>query len=471
MRQMKRSLTRQAPNITTPEVEHGMSYRELIFIGLGGIIGGGFFLGSGLPIRMAGPAVLVAFLIGGLVMAQVIGALTSITQYHPVHGSFAVYSNTYLGRFAGFLQGWTYYLTGVLTIASEAVAMGIFTKLWIPVLPVGLAAAIYSAFIVILNAFGLKNFERVESLMSAVKIAALAGFIVYALVEVCSLWVFGHGLSDLSGVSHSFRGASPGGFMPTGFVGLMQSMLIVIFAYAGIGVFAMASAEVKSPQKIDRAALWIVIILMTLYIGSIGLMLFIQPWQQVNTATSPFVSALNKTGILWFGTIFNGVILVAAFSVMAGALYSANQILFSLGQTGEAPKFVTRVTKHGFEVGAFAVTAVCIALILGISLILPANVYNFLVSASSFFTFFNWFVILWTFLVWRKRALDSEKFTSILAFGQPASTVITMLVLLVLAGFALLQPDQRMGFYASLGICLAVTACYFLFGRRKAQVH
>jgi L-asparagine transporter-like permease len=308
-----------------------MSYRGLIFIGLGGIIGGGFFLGSGLPIRMAGPAVLLAFLIGGLVMAQVIGALTSITQYHPVHGSFAVYSNTYLGRFAGFLQGWTYYLTGVLTM--------------------------------------------------------------------------------------------------------------------------------------------IVIILMTLYIGSIGLMLFIQPWQQVNTATSPFVSALNKTGILWFGTIFNGVILVAAFSVMAGALYSANQILFSLGHTGEAPKFVTRVTKHGFEVGAFAVTAVCIALILGISLILPANVYNFLVSASSFFTFFNWFVILWTFLVWRKRALDSEKFTSILAFGQPASTVITMLVLLVLAGFALLQPDQRMGFYASLGICLAVTACYFLFGRRKAQVH
>lgn len=442
-----------------------ITFRGLIFVGVGGIIGGGFFLGCGLPIRMAGPAVLLAFVIGGLITAQVIGALTSIAVNHPVKGSFAAYANTYLGHFAGFLQGWTYYLTGILTIASEAVAMGIFTQLWLPV-PVWLSATIYSVLIVLLNAFGLKNFTRVESVMSAVKIAALVGFIIYAVILALSFW-FGTNPGGLTGFSQVTSATAGHGFMPTGFRGLAQSMLIVIFAYAGIGVFATAAAEIKNPAKIDSAALWTVVILSVLYIGSIALLLCLIPWNQVNTSTSPFVSALDKAGIRWFGAIFNGVILVAAFSVMAGALYSANQVLYSLGTNREAPRFVTKVSRRGTELGAFCVTVGCIAITLTVSLLLPANVYNFLVSASSFFTFFNWFVILWTFLMWRKHTHEDDKFTSRLAFGQPASTVITMVVLLVLAGYALFQPDQRLGFYASLAIGLVVSLCYYCFIGRK----
>lgn len=246
MQQVKGPLVRQGPGVSPSSNEQGITYRGLILVGVGGIIGAGFFLGCGLPIRMAGPGVLVAFVIGGLVTAQVVGALTSIAVHHPVKGSFTVYSNTYIGRFAGFLQGWTYYLTGILTITSEAVAMGIFTKLWLPFLPVGLAASIYAVFIVLLNAIGMKNFTRVESVMSVVKIAALVGFILYALILVASLW-FGHGAGHLSGISQTTSGGARGSFLPTGFRGVMQSMLIVIFAYGGIGVFASATAENQEP--------------------------------------------------------------------------------------------------------------------------------------------------------------------------------------------------------------------------------
>jgi L-asparagine transporter-like permease len=434
---------------------------QLIFVGVGGIIGAGFFLGAGLPIHLAGPSVLFAFVIGAVVTSQVVGAITSVSVSHPVQGSFKTHADMFVGPFAGYMQGWIYYLASILTISSEATAMAVFVRVWVPQIPTFVSTVVFAAIILLLNAFGVKNFSHIEALMSVVKIAALVGFIAFAsvlLFHPASPSFLHEGLVKVTG----------GSWFPHGFSGLMQSMLIVIFSYAGIGVFATAASEIRQPKKLDFSAIMTMVILTALYLLSVGLLLTMEPWQAMGTNSSPFVDALHHTGIVWLAYILNTVILIASFSVMVGAVFSANQILFSMGESEEAPKFVTKISKRGVQYGALIATSVCIGISIGVSNLLPANVYNFLISASSFFTFFTWFLILWTFLRWKKQG-EENRHISRLTFLQPISTILTMVAILVLTVYALMERDQRIGFYASVvfGVCVA---CSYLFvGRRKHE--
>ena len=226
--------------------------------------------------------------------------------------------------------------------------------------------------------------------------------------------------------------------------GVLQSMLVVVFAYAGIGVFATAAPQVRDPRVIDRGALWTIVLLAALYIAAIGLLLLVEPWQTVSTRISPFVLTMERAGgSLWAG-VFNAAILVASFSVMAGSVFSANRILHSMGMDREAPRFVARLSKSGVPLGALACTAGGISLAIGAAYVLPSVIYNLLISASSFMTFFYWLLMLWTFLSWRRTEEGRESRKSILAFGQPYSSVASMLLIVLLSGYALLQRDQRL---------------------------
>lgn len=437
----------------------------LVLIGMGGIIGAGFFLGAGLPIRTAGPAVLLAYLIGAVVMAQVTGALASLAVNDVEQGTFVTYAKKYVGRFAGFLEGWAYYVASIMTIASESVAMAIFSHMWVTEFPMWLLSAVYAAIVIGINAWGVRNFGRVESVMSVMKLAALIGFIV-----CIAYLLFSHhqpvtvsGARDMPHAGQLFSR----GFFANGSSGLFQSMLIVIFAYAGIGVFASATTEMRRPSDISKAA-WITVIgLSALYILSIGLLLFEIPWQHISTTKSPFVSALQQTGVPLLGGAFNLIILIASFSVMAGAVFSANQILQSLGRGGQGPKFVLWTTKRGMPYGALGITTLCVGVTILISFLLPANVYNFLISASSFLTFLNWFLILWAFLGWRRQSQSGTRRISSLSFGQPVATILTMMFIVFLTVYALMQPDQRLGFYAFCGIALLLSMCYVLVPRLR----
>lgn len=438
-----------------------LSVGSLVLVGVGGIIGAGFFLGCGLPISLAGPAVLLSFVLAAFITAVVTGSITSIAVNHPIRGSFQVYASMYIGPFAGFMQGWTFYLTGILTIASESVAMAIFTRMWLPNIPVALLAGVFSAVVIIINAFGARNFERVEAWMSVVKIAALVGFI--CIMAAALFGLFAH-----HGTIGAAAAGAAGGWIPHGFKGIAQSMLIVLFAYAGIGVFAAAAPDVRHPRDIDKAALWTLLILTVLYILSIGLLLWAVPWHTFGTSASPFVVGLQKIGLGWIPMILNGVILIAAFSVMAGSLYAADEILLSLAASKDAPKIILYKTKRGIAVGALVTSTIAIALVLFLSQMLPANVYNFLISASSDFTLFNWFILMWAFLRWAKTTKEDDAFTSVLAFGHPYTTWVVIILIIALAGYSLTQSDQRIGFFAALGVGILVALCY-LFVRRSQR--
>jgi L-asparagine transporter-like permease len=460
---LKGSLRRIPSREDSSSTKSGLGIFGLVMIGIGGIIGAGFFLGCGVPIQAAGPAVLISFLVGGLMTAQVTGALTSVAVKHPVIGSFKVYADDYIGPFVGYLQGWIYYLTGVLTIASEAVAMGVFTKVWFPEIPLWVSSLTYSAIIVVINAFGVRSFDRVESFMTVVKISALVAFILFAA------FVLLHGPVVSSTSSATASGSFGGKFFAHGVSGILRSMLIVIFAYAGIGVFATAAVDVKNGQKVERSAVWTVVLLTVLYVLSIFLLLSIESWTKMSTATSPFVLALMHNEGSWLAEGINGAILMASFSVMAGSVFSSTQILVSLGQSGEAPRLVNHVSKRGISYGGLAITAAGIGVAIGAAYALPSSVYNFLISASSFMTFFYWAVMLWTFLRWRKTQEGRTARISRLAFGAPYSTYLTLGLFVLLTIYALFEPSQRIAFYAFLVlVALLVIGYWFVRASRKS---
>lgn len=440
--------------------EHQLSARNLLWIGLGGIIGGGFFLASGLPISYAGPGVIFAYLLGGLITAQIAGALTSLSVNHPVNGSFKVYAEEILGPFIGFFVGWTFWIAAVLSIGSETIAMSIFSKLWFPNTPVWLLTIIYSAIVIAINAFGLKSFGKIETLMSFIKVSALVLFIIIGIAAILGAFTATHPVGLKTMLDH-------GGLFPKGFKGFFQSMLIVIFSYAGIGVVAMASSEARDPrQDIPKAMLRLLLVLVLLYVASILTVVCLTPWNQISTEQSPFISALESINIPFAASIMNAVILVASFSVMTGSYFSAIMMLVSLGTSHQAPAFVSKQSKNGVYYGSLIVTAMGLIAIIITSYILPSKIYDYLISASAYFSFFSLGIILICFLKWRKTVANKEIYKSPLAFGAPWSTVITIIILLVLIVFSLTVTDQRMGFYFSLGISGIISIVYLLIIRK-----
>lgn len=437
----------------------------LVLVGIGGIIGAGFFLGAGLPIRTAGPAVLLAFLFGALITAQVTGALASLAVADPQPGAFVTYAERYVGPFAGFVQGWTYYVGSVLTITSEAAAMAVFSRIWAPSAPAWILTCAYAAVVLLMNAFGVRNFTRIESLMTVMKLGALVGFVVFVGTAAIAEGARGTASAAPEGVHATL---TLHGFFAAGGAGVFQSMLIVIFAYAGIGVFATAAAQTARPRDIDRAAWITVASLAGLYLTSIALVLRTVSWRGVSLTASPFVVALERLGAPLLGGAFNLIILVASFSVMAGCVFSANQILLGLAEAGQAPPLVRPTTGVRTQAGPLAVTSAGVALAVLVAYLLPADVYGFLISASGFLSLLNWFLILWAFLGWRGQRSRQGRHVSSLAFGQPASTPLTMLVLVVLAAFATTQPEQRLGFYAFAILTAAVGACYGVLRWRRS---
>ncbi len=338
--------------------------------------------------------------------------------------------------------------------------MSIFSRLWFPNAPVWLLTIVYSTIVIALNAFGLSNFGKIETVMSFIKVSALVLFIIIGIATMFGAFHTAHpvGIKTL---------LDNGGLFPKGLRGLLQSMLIIIFSYAGIGVVAMASSEVGNPRRdIPKAMLLLLLIVVLLYVGSILIVLCLIPWNTVSLTQSPFISALELIDISFAASIMNAVVLVASFSVMTGSFFSAIMMLVSLGNSHQAPAFVSKQSKNGVHYGSLILTAVGLVAIIITSYILPGKIYNYLISASAYFSFISLGIILICFLLWRKTVANQEIYKSPLAFGAPWSTVITLVIILLLFIFSLSVIDQRMGFYFALGISCVISIAYLFISHK-----
>ncbi|WP_234124125.1 amino acid permease [Clostridium hydrogenum] len=427
---------------------------SLAGIGIGGIVGSGFFLGSGLAIREAGPAVILAFLVGGFIMSQVLGAMTSISINRPVTGSFRVYTEQFLGKFMGYLLGWIIYISSILGIASEAMAAAIFLKYWFTRIPIALLALGVIILVILINRLNMRYFSYIESGTAVLKILTIVIFVGIGVIFLLS-----HGIQV---TPNPFR--SVNNFFPNKLSGILQAMLVVIFTYSGISTIAMATSDVKKPcLSIPKATIIVTAGLIILYTLSMCIIILTMNWSNVNIASSPIIQSLKSMNINWASSTINAIILIATFSVMIGNYYSCNQAIISLSESKEAPS-IFKNTKKNFYWYAWLLTGISSLIVVLLSFSVSAKLFNYLVSACSYYSFFNWIVNLIVYLLWLKKRSSDEKYTSPLILGRWGAygTIIIVILFFVMS---LKVQDFRIGFYSAAIITVLISISYKLVKR------
>ncbi|MCU6454661.1 amino acid permease [Sphingomonas sp. A2-49] len=365
---------------------------QLAMIAIGGAIGTGLFLGSGFAIGLAGPAVLVSYAIGGLVTLALMGCLAEMTVADPATGSFGLFAERHLGRFAGFLVRYAYVTCIILAIGTEVTAVAIYMRFWAPDVPGLWWIGGFAGALLAVNLASVRMFGAVEYAFSAVKVAAILAFVLIGL------WVIA-----LTGVGlHHY--SAHGGFAPHGIGGIWTAVIVAIFSYLSIEMIAVAAGEAREPERAIVAAFRSTMLRLALfYLGSLAVMLAIVPWTQAGTTTSPFVTVMQATGLPYAPGILNAVVLIAALSAMNSQLYTASRMLFSLAGSGFAPRGLTRVNRRGVPVAALLASAAGIAVAAGVYLWRPDAALGVMIAVSIFGGLFTWGMIFVTHLAFRRR--------------------------------------------------------------------
>ena len=394
---------------------------------IGGAIGVGLFLGSSVTIRLAGPGVILSYLLGAGIALIMSYVLTEMAVVHPVAGAFGVYAEKYLNSWAGFAVRATYGVAQIIAIGAEVTAAGIYISYWFPHVPQWIWVVLVSAALVAVNSMQVNRLGEFEYWFAMIKVAAIVAFIIVGLGLI-----FGVGTGRALGFANLTQ---HGGFLPGGWKGVWLSLTITVTSYMGVEIIAVTAGEAERPEvTIPRAMRNIVYRLIGFYVLAIGIMVAMVPWNQTSgsgLSGSPFVTAFAAAHIPFAAAVMNFVVLTAALSSVNTNLYLSTRMLFSLGRGGYAPAWMGKVSRNGVPHRALmASTAGIIAAIL-LAVFNPKNAFLMLYGTAVAGMLFVWLVILNTHLRFRK-AISSERLLSLpmRLRAHPFFTVTGILLLL-----------------------------------------
>lgn len=440
--------------------DEGLSSWQLTMMALGSVIGGSFFLGSSVAIHSAGPSVLISFILGGILVYFILFALSEMTVASTETGSFRSFATHAFGNGTGFVVGWVYWTGLVLGMSSEASAISILVREWIPKAPIWVLGSVIIIGVTALNLLGTRRISKFESNLAAIKLFALILFIVTAIVLIAMAF-----LGKTSAVATPLSGEA---LMPGGIKSIAGSMLIVIFAYAGFEVIGLAASEATNPTKtIPRAIRHTVFILLCLYILSVAVILLLIPTSDVNVSISPMVAVLNRHGIAWAGTVLNIVLITAILSTMLAVMFGLGRMIRSLADEGMAPNWLKDkqdIPYRGILFSGFGMLAG-----LGIGLFFP-NVYLFLISSGGFAILFTYAIIMATHIRLRKK-YGCPPDGKCQIRGYPYTSYM-VLIILVIAIFSMpFIPGQASGLIAGCIMVAFHTITYMVmkFYEKRTQ--
>jgi len=438
--------------------KQGLTTWELVMVALGTVVGGSFFLGSAVAIKAAGPAVIISFLIGGILVYFILTALSELTVADPAPGSFRVHTEKNVGPWLGFVVGWVYWTGLVFGMSSEATAVSILLRaLWMPQVSLGIIAALIVAAVTILNLFGSQLFSRLETSLASIKLLALVGFVIVSLFLITGLYP-GKAAVGLDVLQRE-------NFMPAGLAGIAGSMLIVMFSYAGFEVVGFAAPESRNPQKtVPRAIILTVVCLIALYLTVILAFLPLIPTDRITPDMSPLVMALSAQNLSFAASLFNIIMITAILSTMLAATFSLGRMIYSLALEGHAPSWFKE--KAPGDVPKRGIIFFGIAMLLGVSLsyVLPKQIYLFLVSSGGYSLLFSYIVIMITHYRFR-RIYGCPPSGRCQLPGFPYTSIGTIIMLTAIIISMPLIPGQGSGLWAGLALTFFYSLVYPLVKR------
>src|SRR5579872_318366 len=379
-------------------LHRGLSKTQIVMIGLGGAIGTGLFMGSGIAIGYAGPAVVLCYALAGFVALVMVFSLSEMAVVHPTAGSFGTYAETYLNPWAGFVVRYTYWISQVIAIGGEAVAAGLYMTYWFPEVPVWMWSLGFCLVLLYFNSRSVNNFGTVEFWFALIKVTAIVLFIILGAASILGLGLPAVGFHNLTGL--------PGGFVPNGLHGLWMAVIVGIFSFNGIEVIAVTSGEAENARVAIPAALRTMVFrLFLFYVLALIIIVTTVPWTVTGVkvvAQSPFVSVFAHSGVRNAAGIMNFVVISAALSSMNTNVYLCSRMLFSLSRGRYAPRFLGKLSKNGTPVSAILISGACILVAAGVSFFTP-NAYAYLLSVALFDAMLVWIFILVSHLSFRRH--------------------------------------------------------------------
>jgi len=433
---------------------------QLGMIAIGGAIGTGLFLGSSLAVHTAGPGVIVSYVIGAVITLLLMGALSEMAVAHPTAGSFGVYAELYLSRWAGFTVRYTYWAAQCIAIGGEATAIAIYCQWWFPNTPKWLWILGFACALLYVNARSVGSFGSFEYWFAMIKVVAIVLFIVFGLALAT-------GFARRPAIGFSNLTAH-GGFLATGWGGVWMAMVFVIFSYLGTEVVAVTSGEARDPRTaVPRAMRTMVGRLILFYLGAIIVLISIVPWNQVqpgaDVTASPFVKVFHLIGVPAAAHIVNFVVITAAASSMNCNLYLVSRMMFSLARGGYAPAAFGRVSSRGTPVPALLVSAAGLALAILVALFYPASAFVYLFGISLFGGLYAWLVIFVTHLFFRPKweALGHPRLP-VRMWGHPYGSLLGTAAIAAILATTWWVEGMRVTLIAGIPWLAALTAAYFL---------
>ncbi|WP_083272617.1 amino acid permease [Pseudomonas sp. ENNP23] len=444
---------------SSDQLQRGLGERHIRLMALGACIGVGLFLGSAKAIQMAGPAIMLSYIIGGLAILVIMRALGEMAVHNPVAGSFSRYAQDYLGPLAGFLTGWNYWFLWLVTCVAEITAVAIYMQMWFPDVDRWIWALLALASMGAINLITVRAFGEFEFWFALIKIVTIIALVVAG----AGMILFGIGNGGIAtGISNLW---THGGFMPNGVQGVLMSLQMVMFAYLGVEMIGLTAGEARNPQKTIPDAInsvfWRILLF---YVGALFVIMSIYPWNEIGTQGSPFVMTFERLGIKTAAGIINFVVITAALSSCNGGIFSTGRMLYSLAQHGQAPRAFGRTSGNGVPRNALLLSI--FALLLGVLLnyLVPEKVFVWVTSIATFGAIWTWAMILLAQMKFRRSLSPAEQ--GKLQFRMwlfPISSYLALAFLVLVVALMAFFEDTRIALYIGPAFLVLLTVLFKLF--------
>ncbi|MFE5875888.1 amino acid permease [Rhodococcus sp. NPDC056506] len=447
---------------TTTALGHGLKVRHLTMMGLGSAIGAGLFLGTGVGIAKAGPAVLISYILAGAVVVFVMRMLGEMGAAIPASGSFSHYARLGIGEWAGFVMGWLYWFMLIMVLGAEITGASAIVNDWVPSIPQWVVALVFVVFFAVVNLAKVSNFGEFEFWFAAIKVTVIIAFLVIGVLLVFGILPD----TDPVGTSNLF---GQGGFMPNGLSGIAAGLLVVAFAFGGIEIVTIAAAESENPERsiavAVRSVVWRISVF---YIGAISIMVLVLPWNDPELESGPFVAVLNKANIPGVAGFMELVVVVALLSAFNANIYGTSRMAFSLSRRGDGPVFMAKLSSTGVPTNAVLLSVFFGFVSVLLNWLLPDDLLGILLNAVGAALLVIWIFIVVSHLRLRKQLEASGKLT-VRMWLFPYLSYATLAMLGVFVVLMLFDADARAQLISTTVLFLVIAALGFLNARWRKQ--
>jgi D-serine/D-alanine/glycine transporter len=406
-------------------LSRGLKNRHVQLLAIGGAIGTGLFLGSGRSIHLAGPSILFAYMITGLICFFIMRALGELLLSNLNYHSFVDFVQDYLGNRAAFITGWTYWFCWISLAMADLTAVGLYIQYWFPNISHWVPSLIALVILLVMNLTTVKLFGEMEFWFALIKVVAILGLILIGTFMIIK------GFSTDAGASSFANLWNHGGWFPNGASGFILSFQMVVFAFTGIELVGLTAGETENPEKvIPRAINNIPIRIIIFYVGALLVIMSIYPWNSINPDKSPFVQVFATVGIAAAASIVNFVVLTSAASACNSGIFSTSRMVYSLAKEDNAPQSMKKVTSRQVPSNAIMFSTIVILVSVILNYIMPEGVFVLITSISTFCFIFIWAIIVVCHLKYRKT---NPELAAKSKFKMPLYPIINYVILAFLA--------------------------------------